>query len=312
MGFSTRARATRVPRSGALAAILIVAAASAMLLWPLPNAYRALCYSRLLDLLHLPLLAGVTFALYAALGGRTGLACATSAALAAGCELAQAAVGRSPDWADIARSLLGVTMAGSLLWAASPPRSALRWVLGCSAAGLIAGGSAWQYGPVAADSVLAYAAFPVLADFGSPWEPDRWYAQSARLRRIRSVTAMSGWEGQVECSPAADGPCGLILFPIVRDWSGYRRLRCDLSCHDQAQRLLISLRDGRKVRPPQRRFDLRTQLQPGRHCIDLDLTKLAGGSEFAPIDLRRVQSFHLGLDGATPASRLTIHRIWIE
>ena len=84
------------------------------------------------------------------------------------------------------------------------------------------------------------------------------------------------------------------------------------SAAESASTILLSVRDGRKVQPPRRRFDLQRRYLAGRHCVAIDLEDLAAGNRFAPLDLSTIQSFHIVVTGLTEPRTLFLHRIALE
>jgi hypothetical protein len=109
-----------------------------------------------------------------------------------------------------------------------------------------------------------------------------------------------------------EGGNGAILFPIIQDWSNYRRLYCTFSFTGDPLRLLISVRDGKKVAPPLQRFDLVRDFVPGQHCVVIDLKDLAAGTQFAPLDLSRVQSFHIVATNLSGPRTVFLRQIYLE
>ena len=50
----------------------------------------------------------------------------------------------------------------------------------------------------------------------------------------------------------------------------------------------------------------------GDHHVTIDLEALARGDEFSPIDLTRIQSFHLVVRGTGAPQSVLIHRVYLE
>ena len=68
---------------------------------------------------------------------------------------------------------------------------------------------------------------------------------------------------------------------------------CNALLGELAREACAAVRDGKKVSPRLPRFDLWRQYEPGRHHVVIDLDDLRRGGRFPPIDMRRIQSFHL-------------------
>ena len=298
-----------VTRQGALACCLTILVGAA-LLWPLPNDYRAPWVASLMDLLHVPLFAVVTVCLFWLLGYRLVAACGFAVLLAGAGEFAQRFVDRSVSVPDFLRGVLGVLLAAVVLKAGW--RHPMRQV----AAGLIVAiAVAWgacQYGPVFADAIQAFRTFPVLADFSSPWAASRWRLESARITSVATNPPDSSRSATIEFLPNGHGSSGLVLLPVVRDWSAYRTMHCQIEFRGEPIDLGVSIRDGRKVAAPRKRFDWRNRLSAGSHDICLDLVDIAEGRDCAPVDLTRVQSLHLWVENLRKPTVLLLHRVYLD
>jgi len=292
-------------------AIICLGLAVAGLLAPLPNQNRSAWVSKLLDAGHVPLFALVTVCFWRMVGRRIWLAFSLSVVLAVVAEVGQTFSGRSGELLDGVRGLLGALMA--VLWLPLRPRSVAwrRIAAGLAMTCALAAWPLWDCGPILLDAFRAYRSYPVLSDFQSPGEPLRWFTDGAHLERVAAVEQGEGWAGRLDVSPRQGGN-GAILFPIVQDWSGYRRLACTFSFSGEPLRILISVRDGRKVRPPLRRFDLEREYVAGRHRVVIDLQDLAAGQQFAPLDLTRIQSLHIVATQLTEPRTLYLHKIELE
>jgi hypothetical protein len=298
----------RMALAGSISAFVAVA-----LFWPLPNDYRAPWTTSLMDLLHVPLFAGVTWALFGVLGRRLGWACGLAVALAAVGELGQSLVGRTASLADLARGVLGVVTAAVVLrWLRVRPVHPRQLAGALLVVIAVAGWAGYHYGPVFLDTFRAYRSFPELADFRFRGAVARWRTESAIVRRIAADGVKQTWVGELEFIPNERDASGIILFPVVSDWSAYRTLRCELSFRGEPLDVWLSIRDGRQVRRPQRRFEWQARLAAGRHTVRIDLDAVAKGEEFAPIDLTRVQSFHFGLAGLRQPRTVLLERIFLE
>jgi hypothetical protein len=141
-------------------------------------------------------------------------------------------------------------------------------------------------GPVLLDAYRAWQDFPVLADFDGLFCDRRWLLKHVSLQ-AKNGTAL------VDFAAAPDSGAGIILLPVVRDWTQYQRLVIDFSFEGEPLLFLISVRDGKKLPPELPRFDLWRRNMPGKHHIEIDLSDLARGGSFPPIELDRVQSLHL-------------------
>lgn len=263
-----------------LIAAAVLIAGLVLLVLPLGNDYRARWYGDATDAFHVVLFAVVTCALAAFdISKRRWIAALLAACLAAAAEGVQPLIGRSASWRDLLYGALGIAMA--VVWLSR----GRRWLRAVAILGL-AMWPAIQTGPVLWDAILAWREFPLLSRFESPWEARRWYFQQVRLIRAEPGAAALEFA-------ADENGSGAILFPIVRDWSGYETLEIDFSFEGPPMIFLISVRDGKKLPPELPRYDLWRRYEPGEHRVRIDLDELARGGKFPPIELHRVQSLHL-------------------
>jgi hypothetical protein len=270
---------------------------------PMSDDYRAVWVQSLLDWGHVPLFAAMTAALWRWGAWPKWAAVAMAVAAAVFSERAQAWTGRTVELSDLLRSLAGILLA--LVWLAGGGASWRGLRLVASAAILAA--SLVQVGPVMADAAVAWYQFPTVGGFNSRWSTTRWNCEGGRLRRVQTESAT--WAGQIE-SP--DGSrCALVLAPPVADWSGYATVCCEFSFAGPPLSILASVRDGRYVEPPGKRFDFRSCYQPGHHTICFDLRRLAKGDEFAPLDMTQIQSFHFVVRGMARDQRVLVHRVYL-
>ncbi len=273
------------PAPGRIAAVLrtlfVLAALACLLLVPLPNGYRAIWFGDLSDMVHVPLFAIITFLLVRFCWPNWRLTVVVIAfLLAAGAEVVQPLFGRSASWRDLAYDTVGIAIAMVTLqrqwplpWRSALVAALLMWPLA-------------HVGPVLLDGYRAWRSFPVLADFDGPFCDRRWLRKRVRLQPAGGVAV-------VEFEAAPEQGAGMILLPVVRNWTGYQRLVIDFSFEGEPLLFLISVRDGKKLPPEVPRFDLWRHYQPGKHHVEIDLEELARGGNFPPIELDRVQSLHL-------------------
>src|SRR5262245_17733404 len=88
-------------------AIICLGLAVAGLLAPLPNQNRSALVSQPLGAGHLPLFVLVTVCFWRIVGRRTWLAVCLAVVLAVAAEVGQTLSGRSGEWLDVVRGLLG-------------------------------------------------------------------------------------------------------------------------------------------------------------------------------------------------------------
>ena len=290
----------------------LVGAALGVLAVPLPDHYRAPWIAKLLDMGHLPLTGLLTLGLWWFSGWKIGWAFLVAASLTAAAELAQPLFGRSASLGDAARSVLGGLVVVAALSRLPGRTFAQRAMLRTT---LVISLLTWPMidaGPVLLDAQRAYRSFPMLAEFRGRSETRRWYMGRCQLRQVRLKSLDEAWAGRLTVEADGTNDADVILFPVVGDWSGYRHLHCEFSLTDEPATILLSVRDGRRVAPPQERFDLRQHYNIGNHQVTIDLEALARGDEYAPIDLTRVQSFHFVVQNMRASQSVLIHRVYLK
>lgn len=286
----------------------LLAAGAFVLGIPLPNAYRAVWLGKLLDLGHVPLFFVLTWALLRALGNRPYAILGLGVLVAVLGELLQLLTDRSASVTDAARGVVGVIVALLLLRRRSllSVRERL-WKYALAASLLV--WPVWDCVPALLDAVAACRSFPVLTDFRSQFEAQRWVTRSARLARVKDATR-DGWRGRLDVAfgPGVAGEA--IQFPVIADWRGYRWLICEFSFQGPPLTILFSIRDGRPVAAPQRRYDLQQLYLPGTHRLVVDLDRLSRGDDHcAPVDVSRVQSLHFCVINTERPRTVFLHRL---
>ena len=294
-------------------AIVALVAGVGLLLAPLPNSYRAPWVTKLLDLGHIPLFAMVTWIVWYLIGRRVILAGGLSVVLAGLLEGGQLFSGRNVDLEDALRSGLGVLLGCVGIRVACSAMSRLRGACVMLACGsLLLAWPVWDAVPVFVGAWRAYQAFPVVCDFRAPQDPARWRAYSATIHRESASASDCQWVGCMTRNAGSDAYWGGSLFPVVQDWSLYKEVCCEFSFSGEPLRILISVRDGRKVAPPAQRFDSVDVYEPGTHRVCFDLSSLRRGGRFSPLDVTSIQSFHFEIQNATATQEVHLHRIFLN
>lgn len=141
-----------------------------------------------------------------------------------GVEILQGALGRNPDLGDVGRDLVGGLLA--LAFVARKPKllPGLDGILKLLSVVLLL----YCLSPTVvslADEFLARRGFPVLADFETPFERERWSGRS--LRRVVDEFAAHGRSSlRVELVPARYS--GLSSSYLPSDWRGYHAIAFDI------------------------------------------------------------------------------------
>jgi hypothetical protein len=294
-----------------LEVIVLVLLFTALFL-PIPGRFRAPWTSCMQDLAHVPLFAGLAWTVARVSGGRIIAAAVLSLAVAVLAELLQMLVGRSASLADLARGICGIAIYVGWDLAGKHSTGWRRNVARLTS--LVVGmalplAAAW---PMLTDSIYSWRQFPVLADFSSPWQDRRWFTQGCRLT-CRPGTAETDGVGILRFEPAGQAECSAILFPIRRDWSAWRSANIKFTVAGGPLPITFSVRDGRRVTPPRRRFDRCDIFQNGRHQVSIDLAEISRGTgEVAPVRVDAVESLHLIVDAQGAGRDIHLHRVWLE
>jgi VanZ family protein len=266
---------------------------------PGPDAARSL--SRAWDLGHV-----VAFFAWTALWLRTGAAarmprrkrwaatlamCALVAVLTEG---AQWLAGRDASVHDASRDMLGGLLA--LAWLDSA-RGHLTPVLrraGRAGSLVVLGAALAPLAAALADEQLGRLAFPVLADFETPFEADRWEGSAAHA--IDPSRASHGNASlRVELIPADYSGVALVRAP--RDWRGYRRLRLEaFNAGTETLEVFGRIHDGEHDRRGPsygERYNTAFRLTPGWTALTIDLAAAERGPAARHLDMSDIRGFML-------------------
>ena len=287
--------------------VLAVTAAAVALTVRLPPQWSTPRLGHVGDLGHFFLFGGLTLGFWWLLGRRMGAALAAAVVLNAAGEMAQLLTGRHADVADFLRGLAGSLVVVICLHALRRPWSYPR--LGAYLL-LVLALSAWpilEGIPYGADIYDEYRRFPVLCDFQSPWQTTRWECVGAELRRVESPGPQGGWAGRIVIY---DKDGAAVLYPVMSDWSGYRRVCCELSTgeHEVPVTILLGTISGNRIvtREQAGRYG------PGACRVTMELRPADDPASMAPMDLSRVYCLILaaGEPGKPPA--LLVQRVYLE
>jgi len=210
-------------------------------------------------------------------------------------ELSQIGTDRTPDIDDLLRDLSG----GLLVLAfssARPGRKSLRWGLIGLRLGLLVL-LLYFLRPLTVsllDEAIARARFPVLADFETPFELERWTGDA--LGSIHRLDAMDDAAFlHLQLTPRRYSGAHLEYFP--GDWRGYESMRLTLyNPVSQALELTCRIHDAQHVQGPQRyadRFNQSYVLQPGLNEILIELQSLVEAPKARDMNLARIRGLGL-------------------
>ncbi|HVK18943.1 MAG TPA: hypothetical protein VM533_18575 [Fimbriiglobus sp.] len=294
------------------AAILVLGSAAALLLVPLPSGWQESWHGRLLDLAHVPLFAGLVIALRIILGLPIGWSVGTVIALAGLAEVAQEVVGRAGGWHDFLRGMFGALAAGAGLLSWEQRRKPIR-----AAAYVVAaiGFVAWpvvELAPYFIDAVEGNRAFPVLAAFDSERELRRWDCKQATITLVDDPQGGGSLAGRLELLPGSVEFSEANLWPVVRDFRGYRWLCYSLWVPHGPLELALSVRGGPLQWGHTTNFQVVRTFPEGEHIVRLDLEEVRARARPVPMDLSEVKRLRFFNESPSEIRTFFVRRIWLE
>ena len=222
------------------------------------------------------------------------VALAACALLAALTEAAQWMIGRDVSYGDGLRDVMGGLLA--LSWtdpAAARPRPAWRLAVRAASLVLLAAVLA-PFASAAADEWLGRRSFPVLADFETPFEADRWEGSAAHAID-RSQASRGNTSLRVDLVPAEYSGVALVHAP--RDWRAYRYLRLEVfNPGEDELEVFGRIHDGEHDRrgPSYRdRYNTAMRLTPGWTALAIDLDEAKRAPAARSMDMSDIRGFML-------------------
>jgi len=207
-------------------------------------------------------------------------------------EIGQSGIGRSPDLGDLIRNFIGASLA-LFFWAPSR-KEVSKLVLRISQAVTVTA-IVISFVPLAAaiiDEWTATKQFPVLSDFETPFEMDRWggdaefsidqkiaYHGKSSLKALLNTSTYSG--------------VSLEYFPA--DWQGYRALEFGIyNPSTESLKMTCRVHDRQHTRGPgpelyEDRFNRSYLLAKGWNPIAIDLADIAHAPKNRRMNLSQIQ-----------------------
>lgn len=277
-----------------------------LLMIPLPPRWLSPAVGKLLDFGHVPLFAALAIVIEK-LTGRRRVAILLCIVAAAGAESLQYLTGRTGNWPDLIRGLIG-TVVGLQILNAFEPEKAGRRAKELFIAAMIGAGPVLETIPVLADEWSARSSFPVLADFRSRFELERWRPYQATIARKPEG---AGHVGELHLDPGPSPYSGAEFFTISEDWSTMKSLAVTFRVIDGPITLAMTIRDHRASLEHNDRFNYSGRFDEGEHTITLPLATIAAGPKTSPLDLTWMRSINLFIE-ATRARTLDVISIRLE
>ena len=216
------------------------------------------------------------------------LGCVTAIGL--GVEGIQVQLGRSGEPSDLLRNLVGAVLALAFWgvdgkWKASWMRTALR-----AAALMLLIGAMSPLLVALSDEILASRAFPVLADFETPFQLSRW--ESDVVLSVERGTVREGTGAlRVPLSTARYSTASLEFFP--GDWSGTSVLAASVfNRDDDTLQLIVRVHDEWHDKHGMRyddRFNRRFAIAAGWNDLAIPIADIAAAPRGREMDLTRIE-----------------------
>ncbi len=202
--------------------------------------------------------------------------------------------GRSPDSFDVLRNLLGCLVA--FAFCIRPRLFAVRWrqrvfQLGVSLLIVLA---IYPLARAVYDESAARRQFPVLADFETPFECDRW-ENAEQLRREQEYVRHGSWAARLQLTTATYS--GVALFRFPRDWRDYRILHFSVYNPGQTPLQLNSrihdTHHGKLGMDFEDRFNKAFILVPGWNDLAISLDQVKTAPRGRAMDMEHIEGFGL-------------------
>lgn len=209
-------------------------------------------------------------------------------------EAAQSILGGDPSFRDLLRDALGGSIALSWFspWSRTVPRGMRRSVRSLSAGLVLV--ACLPLAVALYDERIARAQFPLLADFETPFEKDRWIGSAHT-----SVDHSAARHGQASLRVEMDASqfSGSFLYYFPRNWARYRFLRLDiLNPSSDEIEITCRIHDRRHEEGEQRyedRFNKSFRFGPGWNDLRIDLAEVARAPVGRTMNLREIRSIGL-------------------
>lgn len=213
-------------------------------------------------------------------------------------ELTQSGTGRSPDVLDVMRNVIGALVAISF-WAPLSDIIKKHYIKYLRVATIILLICA-LIPPVIAitDEILAFKQFPVLSDFETPFELDRWSGGAKR-----AIDHNYYFHGNSSMKVVLDTSrySGVTLKYFPKNWTNYKTLLLSIfNPDDEPITITCRIHDRRHAEGEQNyhdRFNQRYTLQKGWDLITIPLEQIKHAPNMREMDLRQIQALGIFTTG---------------
>lgn len=160
-----------------------------------------------------------------------------------------------------------------------------------------------------ADRFSAWRAFPLLDSFERPVESSRWRADGFVLERVEEHATEGRYALRLSVPQQPDQLPGSFLNDGLMDWSGYRQLNLDVFLEGDAARIMLIRLQDRVQSSASERALLSVELKPGPNRVAVDLAAYAITSDLRPLNLQKMASIGLFLQGARAGDALYLDQL---
>jgi VanZ family protein len=207
-------------------------------------------------------------------------------------EIGQSGIGRSPDFGDLIRDFIGASLVLFFLTPARKrvPKLMLRISQVVTVTAIVIG-----LVPLAialTDEWTAENQFPVLSDFETPFEIDRWRGD-AEFAADRNIAFHGKSSLKVQLNTSTYSGVGLKYFP--RDWQGFRALEFSIyNPSSEPLKMTCRVHDRQHTRGPgpelySDRFNRSFLLSKGWNPITIDLEEIAQAPKNRRMNMSQIQ-----------------------
>ena len=208
-------------------------------------------------------------------------------------ELVQQAIGgRSVDGWDVYRNLLGCLTAFTVTGAL--PLASRGYLFLSAAVLVLLLAAVWPLYPSLADERTARRQFPLLSDFETPFEQNRW-KDVRQLQRQKNIVRRGQYALRVQLTTATYSGTSLFYFP--HDWRDFRTLHFSVYNPDEEVLFLhCRIHDRLHTQHGMRfddRFHKRFTLRPGWNDLSVSLQEVRTAPVSRLMDMAQVQGFGL-------------------
>lgn len=224
-------------------------------------------------------------------------------------ELLQYGTSRTPDLLDISRDV-----AGCLLVLAFYPRFITGWhqrsrLVMQILVGVILLVHLWPFTAALADEISARYQFPVLADFSTGLELQRWQGE-ARIERVKLEPVKDDHQLKIYLTTSLYSGTGLKYLPA--DWSEYEAVNLKFyQPSPEPLRLTIRIHDDRHNNAYSDRFNKNFSLTKGWTTITIPLNQVRDALALRKMDLKAIRDISFFVVKLTKPRTLYLEEVYL-